>query len=175
MINKIAAIAGAGAILLASATPALAKGNYNWFGGEYNSAVVLNSANSSANTGYNGQYNQATGTFSGKVEVEHAYNTLSTGSAVSSATALTAANTQVGCSVCNFYMGGAKYNSAFVTNGAASAANTGYNTQANNAEGAWTFGKVEVEHTGNVQGTGAAESDANAWTVVNTNWSGWLH
>ena len=168
MFKKIAAIAGAGAMLLSTATPAFA---YNW-GGTMNSAVVWNNANSSANTGSNGQFNQAEGAWSGEVEVEHAYNTMYTGAAYSDATAVTAANTQVGCSVCNFYMGGFKYNSAVVANEAASSANTGGNQQFNGAKGTFVWGEVEVEHTGNTMGTGVAASNANAWTVVNTNWTG---
>ena len=169
MFKKIAAIAGAGAMLLSTATPAFAWG-YNW-GGTMNSAVVTNSANSSANTGWNLQLNEAKGTWAHEVEVEGTANTLYTGAAVSDATAVTAANTQVGgCNICHRSLG-FTYNSAVVNNGAASSANTGYNDQVNSASGAGWFGEVEVEHTNNYMGTGPAVSSANAWTVVNTNWS----
>lgn len=169
MIKKIATFAGAAAMLLSAATPAMAGW---WWGGSddtTNTAVVNNAATATANTGSNDQTNKAYGGGSwfwghgGSAKVKD--NAILTGDAWAEANAVTIANTQVGCG-CE--QDGDVSNTAIVNNYSAAAANSGDNTQYNKAKtyGGW----AGVYNNGVVTGNAGAEADA--WSVVNTDLSG---
>lgn len=171
MIKKIAAFAGAAAMLATAATPAMA---YVWFpqssDDTTNTAVVTNVSTANANTGYNDQYNKAYGghtyrlwSFGGGATVED--NAILTGNAWADSKAVVVANTQVGCG-CE--QDGDVENTAVVMNTSSANADTGRNSQYNKAYGS---GWVKVLNNGVVTGNAGAESDA--WTVANTDLSGW--
>lgn len=172
-MKKLAGLVGASALLLGLAGAAFACGQFgcgSWYTGG-DQAYVYNSSYADANTGGNTQQNIATTKMSwGDVEVEHAYNSIYTGRADADSNAVVIANTHIGCSLCDF---GGGSNKAYVWNSSEAYANTGYNSQVNVAESEWSWGDVEVEHVGNGAFTGGAYSDSNAYTVVNTHWTGW--
>ncbi len=168
MMKKIAALIGAGALLLSVATPTFAW----WWGGSDNTANVNNGAEAVANTGGNSQSNVAQVTYGGGVTVNGASGdrTIYTGDANAYAGALVVANTHVGGGSC---VTEHDDDVAVVGNGAGALADTGLNAQDDVAV---------VTHGGgvNVSGgagtrylnSGAADSTARAWTIVNTHVDG---
>ncbi len=165
MFKKLAALAGAGAMLLSIATPAFAHSVRN-------RATVNQTTISSANTGGNGQGNGASVTrahVSGDVEVRGS-NNMDTGVAESSATGVVVANTNLNldCDSCTVTPRRQK-NTANVIQMTSSSANTGLNDQGNSAyvERAGIGGEVEVKGN-NTMTTGDAESSATGVVVVNT-------
>lgn len=165
MLKKLAALAGAGAILLSIATPAFAHSVKN-------RANVTQVTSSSANTGGNLQGNGAYVTkahVSGEVEAEGS-NSMTTKKAESSAVGVVAANTNVNAD-CDSCVTSARRqrNSANVTQVTSSSASTGNNIQGNVAsvEKAGVSGDVEAEGNNNMT-TGKAESSAVGVVVVNT-------
>lgn len=167
MVKKLAALAGAGAILLFVAAPALANG---WW---WHEAIVENSAEAVSNTGMNTQDNYAKVRFGGLVLVDGASGdrTMTTGDASAKAKAVVKANTHIGCDPC---AGDGPHHEdfAFVGNGAYAEANTGLNAQDDLAD---------VENDGEVLvdgglgdrtlTTGNAWSKAKAYTIVNAHLS----
>ena len=156
-MKRLIAIAGAGAMFLATATPAFA-GDHRWFrmGGDY--ANVTNTAVATANTGDNDQDNWGKGD-----------NIMFTGDAYAGATAVTIANTHVsdcGCRDLGLWFHKDRAN---VTNTAVATANTGDNDQD-------IFGSRTRHHSrgggDNYLETGMAGAEADAWTVVNTHITG---
>ena len=144
-MNKLLAFAGAGAMLMASATPAFAGWHMPYAGGTTNTAFVTNTANASTNTGYNFQAGKG--------------GTVATGIAVSDSTAVVVANTSLKDCGC-MSLPGKTTNTAFVTNTSNASTNTGNNTQVSSG---WSW-----HSTNPVTVTGDAASTSNAWTVVNT-------
>ena len=172
MIKKIAALAGAGAMLLAVAGPAFAVVPGFWGTGSKDVAIVNNGASAVASTGGNGQGNSATvkkAGVTGDVEVS-GNNNMTTGEAQADATAVVVANTHIGCSTCGWSLG--HKDVAVVNNGAQAGSLTGDNGQGNAAtvKKAHVGGEVEVGGSNTLK-TGPASSDADAWTVVNTHWN----
>lgn len=179
MMKKIAALVGAGAMLLGTAVPAFAWWNW-WTPTTSDTAVVTNSAQSVANTGNNLQGNgvDASWSFVGPVSVK-GDNGVSTGNADADATAVVVANTHVECCSTPCSGGCMQMQScpcphndyAVVTNSAYAGANTGYNLQGNGVtlKGVWGGG-VTVGGD-NSAWTGSATADSDAWTVVNTHWA----
>lgn len=181
MFKKLAALAGAGAMLLAVAGPAFARSSHHSQQGNSNVAFVTNTTSSIASTGNNGVGNGATVVNSevkGEVEVS-GQNTLNTGEANSEAVGVVVANTQVGCSTCGSRRNsGSTNNVAFVRNETTSIASTGDNGVGNiatvsNSEvgGHHRGGEVEVSGNNNVT-TGQANSEAVGVVVVNTQLNG---
>lgn len=169
MVKKLAALAGAGALLLATAGPAF---GIFWWGGSRDVAIVENGAGAYSNTGGNTQDNFAAVTFGGGVDVDGAdgNRSMTTGDATAYAGALTVANTHVGCGPCA--SGGLWHKDfAMVKNGAVADANSGVNAQDDFA--VVTFGggvDVDGGEGNRYMGTGGADSTARAWTIVNTHW-----
>ena len=163
-MKKIAALIGAGAMLLSVATPAFGW----WWGGSDNTAYVNNSAVAVANTGGNSQSNVADVVFGGGVNVNGANGnrTIYTGDADAYAGALVVANTHVGCTLC-----GVPHDDdiAGVNNGASAGAYTGDNGQDDLALVTYGGG-VNVNGGAGTRyiNSGSSESTARAWTVVNT-------
>lgn len=175
MYKKIAIIAGSAALMLGAAIPALA--NHQWppqpTGTTLNIAVVRNTSNASANTGWNDQINQSSvkkAHVGGDVETRQA-NLMSTGDANATSTGVVIANRQTGCSTCTPRR--LTVNGALVTNSAGASSNTGYNLQTNSAsvKKAHVDGEVETTQV-NALRTGDATSTSRSWTVVNTSVSG---
>jgi len=174
MMKKIAGLVGAGALLLSAAVPALAWGGWNWWGSSSDTAIVTNTAVSSANTGLNSQGNGVSVVGGDEVEdvTVGGSNTMTTGDASSYAGALVVANTHVGCDLCS--SGGRRHEDfALVDNFALSGADTGLNGQGNGVSVDENDDEVEdVTVTGNNWlSTGDANSTARAWVVVNTHWA----
>jgi hypothetical protein len=152
-MKRLIAVAGAAAMLLSAATPAFASS----FGIFYrpqsssdttNKAYVNNSAVATSSTGNNYQMGGS--------------NWLITGTALSNADAVVIANTNVtSCKDCRST--GDVYNKAYVNNSAGALSSTGNNSQT--SFGGWCFSGS------NHAITGMAGSSADAWAVVNTNWS----
>ena len=180
MIKKIAAIVGAGALLLSVAGPALARVNQggcvcrwpNLFCAcrDENTAVVTNGASAMALTGGNsqGDYAEVNGC-GGEAEVENeGSRSITTGDASAYAGALTVANVTVGCSTCG--LDRPVTNRARVANGADAYADTGDNHQSDGAVmNGWFGGEAEVENEGSRSiRTGSADATSRAWTVVNS-------
>jgi pyruvate/2-oxoacid:ferredoxin oxidoreductase beta subunit len=160
-MKRLIAIAGAGAMLLSTITPAFAH-QQGLQMGTSNSAMVSTIVSSQAVTGGNVQTNYAY-----KGEVEDSKNVAITGDAGAEALAVTVTNTnlRVGCYACSPASG---RNSAFVASDVSSLALTGDNTQSNSAIGGHRS-EGEVEDSKNIAVTGDAWSEASAWTVTNTN------
>ncbi len=152
MVKKIASIVGAGALLLGSATPAFAWHMPKPSTSTTSFASVTTKVSSSAVSGRNTQTNSAV---FGKVGFSS--NALFTGPASS----IAGQETQANNSDCNLCSSNSK-NTAFVNTTVSSSANSGYNTQENTAVFGSVFGSK------NVSATGAASSQANSWTVVNS-------
>lgn len=187
MVKKAIAIAGAGALLLSLAVPALGYnygGGYGFMGGSNDVAMITNNVGASANSGFNWQTNMAMGGDSGN-------NNMTTGKATAYAGSLTIANTHVGCCAqppCGYPCGGygmgnqgeSSSDFAWITNNVGASANSGYNMQVNTAMGGKDFGGGfgGCHHCGGSQGgsdsgnnnmtTGPANATARAWTIVNT-------
>jgi len=183
-MKKIAALIGAGALLLSVATPAFAW----WWGGSRDTAIVTNSAIATADTGLNsqGNYVVAGDDVRGGVNVS-GNNSLTTGEASATATAVVVANTHKECcpSPCIGYACGGGFGGgsnrcecphtdyANVNNGASAGAFTSGNFQGNSVEagedvGSRCGGGSTYVSGSNTMRTGDASSTARAWTVVNT-------
>lgn len=189
-MKKIAAILGAGAMLLAIAGPAFARDSHHSQQGNSNVAFVTNTTSSGAFTGNNGVGNGATvrkADVKGNVSVT-GDNSVNTGAADSLAVGVVAANTVVGCSTCNrrdSHSTSSTSNVAFVNNETTSVASTGDNAVGNGAtiSKADVGGSQERHHRGgssnggvsvsgnNSVNTGAADSTAVGVVVVNTQWN----
>jgi hypothetical protein len=148
-MKRLIAIAGAGAMLLVTVTPAFAKVTPKPQTTLTNFAIVSNSSSAESNTGGNSQ-------------VGGGY--MVTGNAGAVSTAVVVANTTVSTD-CHCLPNKIS-NGAFVTNGADASANTGMNGQSVPAP-------ITERHDKNVAPTatmvtGNAHSNANAWSVVNT-------
>lgn len=182
MVKKIAALAGAGAILLSVAVPVFAV--YGHHHGSSDVAIIRNSATANANTGENVQGNMAIVGGRGVDDVTvRGDNWMSTGDATAYAGALVVANTHIGCGRCG---GGGRGHTdlALVGNSAVANANTGWNFQGNyagpsvngaSAEGHGNHGHGDSDVTvggDNTMRTGGADSTARAWVIVNTHWGG---
>lgn len=165
MFKKLAALAGAGALLLSAAVPAFAYWDY---------AYVNNSAVAISDTGMNSQGNDATanGLYNSAVAGSGGGDRwMSTGPATSYARALVVANTHIGCGVCgdDYYW---HMDEAYVDNSAMAGAYTGGNSQGNSAQ-AIGYGNGATAGSGSGDRgmtTGGASSTARAWTIVNTHW-----
>jgi len=169
-MKKLAAMAGAAALLLGATVPALAH-PWHWHGGS-DVAIVENSASAVANTGENGQGNAvlANGGHNDDTTVS-GNNYMSTGGADAYAGALVVANTHIGCGPCA--SGGPNHRDfAMVGNGAYAVANTGENGQGNAVEEDGGHNDDTTVGGDNTMVTGGAVSTARAWTVVNTHWGG---
>lgn len=171
MMKKLAAMAGAAALLLGATVPALAH-HRHWYGGS-DVAMVENSASAVASTGGNGQGNAvlANGGHNDDTTVS-GNNYMSTGDANAYAGALVVANTHIGCGPCA--SGGRKHKDfAMVKNGAGAGAYTGGNGQGNAVEENGGHNDDTTVSGNNSMTTGNATSKARAWTVVNTHLGGW--
>ena len=161
MMKKIAALIGAGAMLLSVATPAFGVWNY---------ARVNNSSGAEAVTGSNSQ-NSSAGvayTWGSSANVgSTGARSIVTGDACADSTAVTVANTNV--------FSGWTMNTAYVGNDSYALALTGSNNQNDSASTAYSFGSsANAGSTGNSHvTTGYAGADSDAWTVVNTNVMVW--
>ena len=156
-MKKIIALAGAGILLASMVTPV-----FGWYLFSSDVAIVDNSAIASSWTGGNTQ-NATANMFSGVNASGFRY--MRTGNAGSQATAVTVANTHVGCDSCGFE-GVSHEDVALVGNDAVVMSDTGDNHQ--NVVG--SFGSVNAGG-GRIIRTGNAWSRASAWTVVNTHLS----
>jgi len=164
MMKKIAAFAGAGAMFLATATPAFA---FRFSMPSYdltNYAHVDTDVTAKADTGDNTQKVYGTGS-----------NFLDSGNAVAAAKALTLVNTNA--SDCGCTQRGDVYNRAHVDTDVTAKADTGDNYQ--KVYGGFvmpTFGRYNHHQqqpaAENVMFTGDAVAGAEAWTVVNTTLAG---
>ena len=156
-MKKIAALIGAGAMLLSVATPAFGVWNY---------ARVNNSSGAEAVTGSNSQ-NSSAGvayTWGSSANVgSTGTRSIVTGDACADSTAVTVANTNV--------FSGWTMNTAYVGNDSYALALTGSNNQNDSASTAYSFGSsANAGSTGNSHvTTGYASADSDAWTVVNSN------
>lgn len=179
-MKKIAALIGAGAMLLSVAVPAFAGGHRHHDEGNMNVANVTSEVYALSETGGNTVGNSARvrkADVKGDVEVE-GDNTVRTGAADALAVGVVVANTQVGCSTCGRRGGSqSEKNIANVTSGVYADAITGENIVGNSASvskadigGHRHGGEVEVEGNNNVT-TGAADADAFGVVVVNTQWN----
>lgn len=170
MMKKILALAGAGALLLSVAGPAFGcTGLWCLFCRDVNNADVENNAQATAYTGWNSQSDLADVEHGGGVTVNSTGDRdIHTGNADAYAGALVVANTNVSC--CD---GDSCWcletNNARVRNGAGAMADSGLNYQDDMARvlhgGGVTVNGGDgsrVIHTGN------ADSEARAWTIVNT-------
>lgn len=146
-MKKIAAFAGAGAMFLATATPAFAIYQYPFFGGSdtTNYAFVQSSVIAQSNTGNNSQLGKS--------------NWLITGDAWAGAKGVVVTNTNV--QDCGCQNNGDVTNHAFVGSEVVGASDTGNNHQM--SFGFWG---------GNAAVTGGAGAEAQGWVVTNTNLSG---
>lgn len=162
MFKKLAALAGAGALLLGAALPAFAL-----FDGGDVAIIKKNQATAEANTGGNLQGNYALVGGGDDTSVS-GNNSMSTGNASAYAGALVVANTHIRCG-CDGNGGHVDF--AYVKKNKATAlANTGVNEQGN---GALVDGGDDTSVSGdNSMSTGDASSTARAYTIVNTHW-GW--
>ena len=158
MMRKIAALIGAGAMLLSVATPAFGVWNYAWVNNSSGAEAVTgsNSQNSSAGVAYTRGSSANVGSTGTRSIV--------TGDACADSTAVTVANT-------NVFSGGPTMNTAYVGNDSYALALTGSNNQNDSASTAYSFGSsANAGSTGNSHvTTGYASADSDAWTVVNSN------
>ena len=161
MMRKIAALIGAGAMLLSVATPAFGVWNYAWVNNSSGAEAVTgsNSQNSSAGVAYTWGSSANVGSTGTRSIV--------TGDACADSTAVTVANTNV--------FSGWTMNTAYVGNDSYALALTGSNNQNDSASTAYSFGSsAYTGSTGNSHvTTGYAGADSDAWTVVNTNVAWW--
>jgi len=181
-MKKIAALIGAGAMLLSVAVPALAV---------YrpprrlssNLAIVTNTTTAEAYTGGNSVGNNSTvgqyggGNSAGATQTNNVG--ITTGAAEADATGVVVANTKVGCGcyqpTCG-RCGSGDSNTAFVKNNTEAYAGTGGNSVGNSAEvgqvgGGNYAGATQTNNVG-IE-TGAANADATGVVVVNTQLS-WM-
>jgi len=161
-MKKIVSLVGAGALLLATAGPAFAWGNWNI-------AIVGNSARAYSNTGGNSQSNVADVAYGGGVNVWGASGSrsMTTGHASSYAGALTVANTHV----CDG--GNSNVDGALIDNHAVTDANSGVNMQDDYAMVRHGGGVTVGSGAGNrSMTTGGTNSTSHAWTIVNTHFFG---
>jgi hypothetical protein len=169
MMKKLAAMAGAAALLLGAVAPTFAEDGpfFPWWSQDV--AVVNNGATAVANTGGNKQGNGAAYNIvnSGNVAVT-GNNWMGTGKADAYAGALVIANTHMGCDLCSVSLFHQDY--AGVNNGATAVADSGNNGQGSGANGnyVWVGGVYVTGNNG--MDTGNAISTARSWTVVNTHW-----
>jgi len=170
-MKKIAALVGAGALVLATVVPAF--GWHPMFGSD-NVAMVSNSATAVANTGGNSQSNVADVQHGGGVNVYGASGnrTMYTGDADAYAGALVVANTHVGCG--KKCVDNHDDDVAMVRNGALASADTGTNGQDDAAVVRHGGGVTVGGGTGSrYLVTGDASSTSRAWTIVNTHLAGY--
>jgi len=159
MMKKIAALIGAGAMLLSVAGPAFGAWNY---------ADVNNTSSAVSNTGANSQNNYASVTYSGLSAANAGSmgtRSIVTGDACSDSTAVTVANTNVASG------GFATMNTAHVDNGSYAESWTGSNSQNDSASTYMTVGALANSGSTDARTirTGDAWSDSTAVTVANTN------
>jgi hypothetical protein len=168
MVKKIIALAGAGAMLLSMATPALGTGWW-WWGSDRNTTIVRNDVLSVADTGGNTQDNVAlvnrsfgVGAHAGSM----GNRDIDTGDARAYAESSVEVYTDTGCTMCSWLRPSRDYTE--VTNIVGAGAYTGDNHQDNYASvnwstcsdaGARSWGERDI-------GTGNATSTAKGWTVV---------
>lgn len=185
MIKKIAAIAGAGAILFGITGPVLAVDGQNschcflpWLCRcrDRNVAVVDNSATAVADTGGNSQDNLASverACDSDATAGSEGNRSITTGNANAYAGAMVMANVNRGCALCGPRR--PETNRAEVLNWADAYAGTGDNHQDDVAlVERTTHSDAEAgdEEGGNrAIRTGNAKATSRAWTVVNSQWS----
>lgn len=177
MMKKIAVLAGAGALVLSLAVPALARPHHS-MSGDLNVANVDNATTAVANTGVSAGnvatiYEAGVG---GEVRVDgtNVVKQLSTGEANALAVGVVVANTQIGCSTCGRHGSSSTKNIADVGNATVADAETGAAAGSGvSVERAHT-GQVEVGGTNVVKQlhTGDANSDSYGVVVVNTRWTG---
>jgi len=165
MMRKIAALIGAGAMLLSVATPAFA---WNW-----SYVDVENYSEAIANTGGNSQDNSAVA----EVVDNDADAGSSTGArnmTTGSATAVAGAGVTVNTTLCDWSCGycysSLNQSDVSVGNAAFAAANTGGNSQNNSAVATGYGNDADAGSSSGVRNmtTGPAVSNAQAFTVVNT-------
>ena len=166
MVKKILALAGAGAMLLSVAGPALA---WNW-----SYVDVENVAGAVADTGGNSQGNSAVasgGCNDADAGSGSGYRNMTTGSATAVAGARVEVNTDLGdwsCGECYLPLNDSY---VYVGNAAVAAADTGGNSQ-NNSAVATGYGNDADAGSGSggarSMTTGPAYSNAQAFTIVNT-------
>lgn len=200
-MKKILAVAAAGAMLVSAVLPVLAHGRRESTTPRITAdvAFVKNSAVAESSTGLNVQGNVAVvdeSSVRGGVEVG-GNNSLTTGDASANATAVVVANTHVTCceqpcqSECSRDRSDScacesHFDVAAVENGATATAYTDMNVQGNDvAVTNSSVGGSEEHHHRRSEGsagsigvwgdntltTGAASSEVNAWTVVNTHYA----
>jgi len=171
MFKKLAALAGAGAILLAVAAPALA---WNW-----SYVDVGNYAGAVADTGGNSQGNYATagGTYnSANAGSSSGDRSMFTGSATAVATAdVTVGTNLYDCDWCEGCCFSENISDVYVENFAMAEANTGSNAQNNSAVASGYENYADASSGSGYRSmtTGPAYSNASAFTVVNTTLVGW--
>jgi len=180
-MKKIAALIGAGAMLLSVAGPAFAHRSYHQQTG--NVAIVTNTTVADAYTGENSVGNSTKvgqlggGNFAGATQTNNV--SINTGAANADATGVVVANTKVGCGcyqpTCG-RCGSGDSNTAFVKNNTEAYAGTGGNSVGNSAEvgqvgGGNYAGATQTNNVG-IE-TGAANADATGVVVVNTQLS-WM-
>lgn len=163
-MKKLAALLGAGALLLSVAGPAFGAWSMT-----INKAKVKSTTNVSANTGANIVGNGVSvkkAHVGGEVEVK-GDNQVDTGKAEAKNLKVIAANTSVGCDTCG--TSGMTINKAKVKSETNVSANTGANYVGNSAEvkKAGVSGDVEVRGDNTVD-TGKAEAGNMEIIVVNT-------
>ena len=171
MVKKLAALVGAGALLLSVAGPALA---WNW-----SYVDVENGAMAVADTGGNSQGNYATangidnyadaGSSSGA-------RSMTTGSATAVATAdVTVGTNLYDCDWCGGCCFSKNISDVYVENFAMAEANTGSNAQNNSAVASGYENHADASSGSGYRSmtTGPAYSNASAFTVVNTTLVGW--
>jgi len=170
MIKKIAALAGAGAILLLVVAPVMAIDGFDGPFWSWDEAYVNNSAAAIANTGGNSQGNYASAL--------GCYNTakggsgsgdrwMRTGSAFAFSRAVVVANPHLGCDGCSDEP--YHWDFARVNNSAYAEANTGANSQNNSASAKGFLNRAGAGSGSGDRGmrTGPASAHAAAWTIVN--------
>ena len=170
MVKKIAALAGAGALLLSVAVPAFA---WNWSYvdvGNYVGAVADTGGNSQGNYATaNGVYDFADGSSSGA-------RSMTTGSATAVATAdVTVGTNLYDCDWCGGCCFSKNISDVYVENFAMAEANTGSNAQNNSAVASGYENHADASSGSGYRSmtTGPAYSNASAFTVVNTTLVGW--
>lgn len=163
MLKKLAALAGAGALLLGTAIPVFAFDNI--------AIIKGNDATATANTGDNlqvgnGVYVEKAGV-GGNISVS-GNNTMTTGNAKAKAKLVIVANSNI-CGDCGGSGGGL---AVVKWNDATADANSGGNGQGGNVADVY---KAHVDGNISVSGnnsmtTGEAKAKAKVWIVVNVNW-----
>ncbi len=155
--SKIAAFAGAGALLVASVVPSFASGPHWWnwhVNTTTNNAEVTTNTSSSASTGSN--YQKSKGGDSNQ--------TIYTGDAGASADSLTVVNAAAGCGCESKAHHTRVTNNADVVTNTSSNASTGSNTQKSRVNGDEYWWSGTANQT---TGTGDANARSSSMTFVN--------